>query len=249
MSSSLAAASSRRISLDWQVSPPQRPDQPCLPDLAAPVTAVARRRADVRGDQQPGLVIMPEGVYRYATEPGESPDRHEVRIVHNSTMDSRVTRRSRSAPARHICQARGVTVVTQVREGTGQMADSDALAAAFEQHRDHLHAVAYRLLGSASDADDAVQDTWLRMSGADVSAVDNLAAWLTTVVARVSLNMLRSRRREQPAASPGLRPLRRPPPAGPPDGAARGRRTRSARRTRWSWPTQSGWPCWSFWTR
>ena len=79
------------------------------------------------------------------------------------------------------------------------MADSDALAAAFEQHRDHLHAVAYRLLGSASDADDAVQDTWLRMSGADVSAVDNLAAWLTTVVARVSLNMLRSRRREQPA--------------------------------------------------
>ncbi|HUD79264.1 MAG TPA: sigma-70 family RNA polymerase sigma factor [Streptosporangiaceae bacterium] len=79
------------------------------------------------------------------------------------------------------------------------MADSDALAAAFEQHRDHLHAVAYRLLGSASDADDAVQDTWLRMTGADVSAVDNLAAWLTTVVARVSLNMLRSRRREQPA--------------------------------------------------
>ena len=79
------------------------------------------------------------------------------------------------------------------------MADSDALAAAFEQHRDHLHAVAYRLLGSASDADDAVQDTWLRLTGTDASGVENLGAWLTTVVARVSLNMLRSRRREQPA--------------------------------------------------
>ncbi len=79
------------------------------------------------------------------------------------------------------------------------MGDSARLAAAFEEHRDHLRAVAYRLLGSMTDADDAVQDTWLRMTGADVSAVDNLAAWLTTVVARVSLNMLRSRRREQPA--------------------------------------------------
>jgi RNA polymerase sigma-70 factor, ECF subfamily len=74
------------------------------------------------------------------------------------------------------------------------MADSDWLAAAFEEHRDHLRAVAYRLLGSMTDADDAVQDTWLRLSGAGTSEVENLGGWLTTVVARVSLNMLRSRR-------------------------------------------------------
>ena len=75
------------------------------------------------------------------------------------------------------------------------MADSDWLAAAFEENRDHLRAVAYRLLGSMTDADDAVQDTWLRLTGADTSDVENLGGWLTTVVARVSLNMLRSRRR------------------------------------------------------
>jgi RNA polymerase sigma-70 factor, ECF subfamily len=77
------------------------------------------------------------------------------------------------------------------------MTDSDWLAATFEEHRSHLRAVAYRLLGSASDAEDAVQDTWLRLTGADTSEVDNLGGWLTTVVARVSLNMLRSRRREE----------------------------------------------------
>ena len=74
------------------------------------------------------------------------------------------------------------------------MTDSDLLAEAFEEHRDHLRAVAYRLLGSMTDADDAVQDTWLRLTGADTGEVENLGAWLTTVVARVSLNMLRSRR-------------------------------------------------------
>jgi RNA polymerase sigma-70 factor (ECF subfamily) len=77
------------------------------------------------------------------------------------------------------------------------MADGDGLAAAFEEHRDHLRAVACRLLGSMTDADDAVQDTWLRLTGADTSEVENLGGWLTTVVARVSLNMLRSRRRRQ----------------------------------------------------
>jgi RNA polymerase sigma-70 factor (ECF subfamily) len=77
------------------------------------------------------------------------------------------------------------------------MADSDLLAAAFEAHREHLRAVAYRLLGSMSDADDAVQDTWLRLTGADTSEVENLGGWLTTVVARVSLNMLRARRHRQ----------------------------------------------------
>jgi RNA polymerase sigma-70 factor, ECF subfamily len=77
------------------------------------------------------------------------------------------------------------------------MTDTDWLAAAFEQHRDHLRGVAYRLLGSMSDAEDAVQDTWLRLTGADTSEVQNLGGWLTTVVARVSLNMLRSRRHRQ----------------------------------------------------
>ncbi len=76
------------------------------------------------------------------------------------------------------------------------MAGNEWLAAAFEEHRGHLRAVAYRLLGSLSDADDAVQDTWLRLTSADANAVENLGGWLTTVVARVSLNMLRARRRE-----------------------------------------------------
>src|SRR5258707_3622043 len=77
------------------------------------------------------------------------------------------------------------------------MSDTEVLAAAFEEHRDHLRGVAYRLLGSTSDAEDAVQDTWLRLTGADTSEVKNLGGWLTTVVARVALNMLRSRRYRQ----------------------------------------------------
>src|SRR5881397_1276485 len=74
------------------------------------------------------------------------------------------------------------------------------LARQFEDHRPHLRAVAYRMLGSLSEADDAVQDAWLRLSRADTSEVENLRAWLTTVVARVALNLLRARntRREQP---------------------------------------------------
>jgi RNA polymerase sigma-70 factor (ECF subfamily) len=74
------------------------------------------------------------------------------------------------------------------------------LAQQFEGQRPHLRAVAYRMLGSLSEADDAVQDAWLRLSRTDTSDVENLRAWLTTVVARVALNMLRSRktRREQP---------------------------------------------------
>ncbi|MBV9004774.1 MAG: sigma-70 family RNA polymerase sigma factor [Solirubrobacterales bacterium] len=74
------------------------------------------------------------------------------------------------------------------------------LAQQFEEHRPHLRAVAYRMLGSLSEADDAVQDAWLRLSRADTSEVENLGAWLTTVVARLALNMLRSRktRHEQP---------------------------------------------------
>jgi RNA polymerase sigma-70 factor (ECF subfamily) len=74
------------------------------------------------------------------------------------------------------------------------------LAQQFEEQRPHLRAVAYRMLGSLSEADDAVQDSWLRLSRSHTGEVENLRAWLTTVVARVALNMLRSRntRREQP---------------------------------------------------
>jgi len=67
------------------------------------------------------------------------------------------------------------------------------LADRFEEHRAHLRAVAYRMLGSLTDADDAVQDTWLRLSRSGAGEVDNLGGWLTTIVARVCLNMLRSR--------------------------------------------------------
>jgi len=77
------------------------------------------------------------------------------------------------------------------------------LAAVFEEHRSHLRLVAHRMLGSATEADDAVQEAWLKLSRADTSAVENLRGWLTTVVARVCLDMLRARtsRREEPLAA------------------------------------------------
>jgi RNA polymerase sigma factor (sigma-70 family) len=80
------------------------------------------------------------------------------------------------------------------------MDEREFLAQHFEEHRVRLRAVAYRMLGSLSEADDAVQETWLRLSRVDADEVENLGGWLTTVVARVSLNMLRSRRsrREEP---------------------------------------------------
>jgi RNA polymerase sigma-70 factor (ECF subfamily) len=80
------------------------------------------------------------------------------------------------------------------------MNEQQWLADQFEEQRPHLRAVAYRMLGSLSEADDAIQDAWLRMSRADTSEVENMRAWLTTIVARVALNMLRTRRtrREQP---------------------------------------------------
>ncbi len=79
------------------------------------------------------------------------------------------------------------------------MDEHEWLAERFEEHRTHLRAVAYRMLGSQSDADDAVQEAWLRLSRSDTSGVENLGGWLTTVVARVCLDMLRSRksRREE----------------------------------------------------
>jgi RNA polymerase sigma-70 factor (ECF subfamily) len=80
------------------------------------------------------------------------------------------------------------------------MDERDWLAERFEENRPHLRAVAYRMLGSLAEADDAVQEAWLRLSRSDTGGIENLAGWLTTVVARVCLNMLQARRsrREEP---------------------------------------------------
>src|SRR5262245_1863227 len=85
------------------------------------------------------------------------------------------------------------------------MTEKTILADEFEANRTHLRAVAYRMLGSRSEAEDAVQETWLRLSRSDAVGIDNLGGWLTTVVARVCLDMLRSRksRREEPLEPPG----------------------------------------------
>ena len=74
------------------------------------------------------------------------------------------------------------------------MDEKEWLAARFEEHRPHLKAVAYRMLGSLAEADDAVQDTWLRVSRAGTDEVENLGGWLTTITARICLNMLRGRK-------------------------------------------------------
>jgi RNA polymerase sigma-70 factor (ECF subfamily) len=93
------------------------------------------------------------------------------------------------------------------------MNERDYLAERFEENRTHLRAVAYRMLGSSSEVDDAVQEAWLRLSRADTAGIDNLGGWLTTVAARVCLDMLRSRksRREEPLTPDApdlLRPAR-----------------------------------------
>ena len=89
------------------------------------------------------------------------------------------------------------------------MNQHDYLAERFEENRTHLRAVAYRMLGSSSEVDDAVQEAWLRLNRADTTGIDNLGGWLTTVVARVCLDMLRSRqsRREEPFAPDAPEPL------------------------------------------
>ena len=86
------------------------------------------------------------------------------------------------------------------------MDEHDWLAERFEENRPHLRAVAYRVLGSPSEADDAVQEAWLRFSRSGTDQVENLGGWLTTIVARVSLNMLQSRmsRREEPMDPPAI---------------------------------------------
>jgi len=85
--------------------------------------------------------------------------------------------------------------------------EHERLARRFEEHRAHLRSVAFRMLGSLTEADDAVQESWLRLSRSDTSGIENLGGWLTTVVGRVSLDMLHSRasRREEPTLvqSPG----------------------------------------------
>src|SRR6516225_3023781 len=96
------------------------------------------------------------------------------------------------------------------------MDEHDLLAHQFEEHRGHLRKIAYRMLGSASEADDAVQEAWLRLSRSDASAVENLTGWLTTVIARVCLDMLRARksRGEEPYG------LNAPEPIGSRDNAS-----------------------------
>src|SRR5215212_7845965 len=99
------------------------------------------------------------------------------------------------------------------------MNERDYLAERFEAHRTHLRAVAYRMLGSASEVDDAVQEAWLRLSRTDAMGIDNLGGWLTTVVARVCLDMLRSRqsRREEPLTADAPEPVASGTPGSSPE--------------------------------
>src|SRR5262245_48169971 len=89
------------------------------------------------------------------------------------------------------------------------MNEQDWLAEQFEEHRRHLRAVAYRMLGSLTEADDALQEAWIRLSRSDTDKVENMGGWLTTIVARVCLNMLRSRkaRAEEPLGEPVPEPI------------------------------------------
>ncbi len=89
------------------------------------------------------------------------------------------------------------------------MTERDSLATRFEANRSHLRAVAFRMLGSSAEADDAVQEAWLRLNRTDTAEIDNLGGWLTTVVGRVCLDMLRSRksRREEPLTPDAAEPV------------------------------------------
>ena len=100
------------------------------------------------------------------------------------------------------------------------MNDQQLLAEEFETHRDHLRGIAYRMLGSTGEAEDAVQESWLRLSRSDTAGVANLRAWLTTVVARVSLDMLRSRRARREEQVDTLEPIFSTDPEGDPAGEA-----------------------------
>jgi RNA polymerase sigma factor (sigma-70 family) len=102
------------------------------------------------------------------------------------------------------------------------MTDRDVLAEAFDQNRTHLQAVAYRMLGSQTEAEDAVQETWMRLTATDAAVVSNLAGWLTTVVGRVCVDMLRARsaRREDLSAPWLPEPVVRAAETTEPEGAA-----------------------------
>src|SRR5581483_8931632 len=102
------------------------------------------------------------------------------------------------------------------------MSDHDWLAAQFEENRGHLRGVAYRMLGSLSEAEDAVQESWLRLNRADADSVENLRGWLTTVVARICLDMLRSRksRREEALETAAPEPSAQPAAAPNPEAEA-----------------------------
>ena len=113
------------------------------------------------------------------------------------------------------------------------MTEHDWLTQRFAEDRGRLMALAYRMLGSRGDAEDAVQEAWLRVSRADGGQVENPAGWLTTVVARVCLNMLASRRARRERRLGRCRPSR------PSVTRASGRPARPARRTRRSWPMRS----------
>ena len=99
------------------------------------------------------------------------------------------------------------------------MNERDYLAERFEEYRTHLRSVAYRMLGSLNEVDDAVQEAWLRLSRADAAGIDNLGGWLTTVVARVCLDMLRSRtsRREEPLTPDAPEPVAAGPSGSSPE--------------------------------
>src|SRR6187455_2087499 len=111
-----------------------------------------------------------------------------------------------------MCPDSRVNEMTTPTAGTSRMDDQEFLAERFEANRSHLRGVAFRMLGSLTEADDAVQEAWIRLSRTDTSEVDNLTAWLTTVVSRVCLNMLRSRttRREAPLDAHVPDPVVRP---------------------------------------
>ena len=130
------------------------------------------------------------------------------------------------------------------------MDENDWLAERFEEQRTHLRAVAYRMLGSLTEADDAVQDAWVRVSRAEASGVENLGGWLTTIVARVCLNMLRSRNGPARGVVGGTCPRSGHQPRGRTSTRGRGAARRFGRlwRSRWCsmlWLRPSGWPSFS----
>jgi hypothetical protein len=112
------------------------------------------------------------------------------------------------------------------------------MAERFEAERPHLQAVAYRMLGSLSEADDAVQESWLRLSRSETSGIDNLGGWLTTVVAHICLDLLRQRRSRREESLEAVVPE-----------AIESREEGSTQSRKRCWPTRSGWRCWSCSTR